>query len=237
MVSVTPSIDRRVFDLAPEFRALSITVKGSAAQDFEHVKNELAQACHDILHDDYHWAESHINAWSEAYKNFGSKPNRTPSSAAALRKRVFKIGSIPNIDPIVDIYNAVSIRYAIPIGGEDVDKYQGSPVLTIADGTEIFDTVKNGEPSTETPDVGEVVWRDDVGVTCRRWNWRQGARTRIDSDTTNMWFVMESLPEMPLEKLLEAGQRLIRELKKIMPNAEFDQLLISSEGTTNVQAL
>ncbi|MCV5928126.1 hypothetical protein OFO11_40140, partial [Escherichia coli] len=79
----------------------------------------------------------------------------------------------------------------------------GTPTLTIADGSESFDTMKNGEVSIENPDVGEVIWRDEVGVTCRRWNWRQGVRTRIESDTRNMWFILESLPEMPLEHLQE----------------------------------
>ncbi|GAJ74166.1 hypothetical protein JCM18904_5135 [Vibrio sp. JCM 18904] len=89
-----------------------------------------------------------------------------------------------------------------------MDSYQGTPTLTIADGSESFDTMKNGEASIENPDVGgEVIWRDEVGVTCRRWNWRQGVRTRIESDTRNMWFILESLPEMPLEHLQEAGAR------------------------------
>ncbi|VTP79945.1 B3/4 domain [Leclercia adecarboxylata] len=75
---------------------------------------------------------------------------------------------------MVDIYNAVSIRYAIPVGGENLAAYTGAPRLTLADGSEPFDTVKEGQPDVEYPDAGEVIWRDDVGVTCRRWNWRQG---------------------------------------------------------------
>lgn len=103
--------------------------------------------------------------------------NRTPCSASALRKRVLKEGTLPPLDPVVDIYNAISIRYAIPVGGENLAAYSGAPRLTLADGSEPFDTVKEGQPGVEHPDAGEVIWRDDVGVTCRRWNWRQGVRT------------------------------------------------------------
>ena len=73
----------------------------------------------------------------------------------------------------MDIYNAVSIRYAIPVGGENLATYSGAPRLTLADGSEPFDTFKEGQPVVEYPEPGEVIWRDDLGVTCRRWNWRR----------------------------------------------------------------
>lgn len=234
MVTLLPSIDTRISDIAPEFKALSITVKGTEIQDLTYAKNVLNEACTSILEHDFHWAESHINAWGEVYRHFGSKPNRTPCSAAALRKRVFKDGFMPSIDPIVDIYNAISIRYAMPVGGEDMDSYQGTPTLTIANGTESFDTIKNGETLIENPDVGEVIWRDDIGVTCRRWNWRQGVRTRIDSDTRNMWFILESLPEMPLKTLQEAGQEMIKHLKVIMPDSVIEQSLVFPKESIEV---
>lgn len=229
MVVVLPSIDTRISQIAPEFRALSISVKGTEIQHSDYAKRVLQEACSSVLKDDYPWAEPHINAWGEAFRQFGSKPNRTPCSAAALRKRVFKEGMMPSIDPIVDIYNAISIRYAIPVGGEDMDAYQGTPTLTIADGSEAFDTMKNGEPAIENPDVGEVIWRDDIGVTCRRWNWRQGVRTRIESDTRNMWFILESLPAMPLESLHEAGREMIKHLQVLMPDSVIEQKIVFAE--------
>ena len=49
------------------------------------------------------------------------------------------------------------------------------------------------------PSPGEVIWCDDTGVTCRRWNWRQGIRTRLGVEVQQMRFILESLPQMPLE--------------------------------------
>lgn len=119
----------------------------------------------------------------------------------------------------MDIYNAVSIRYAIPVGGENIAAYSGAPRLTLADGSEPFDAFKEGEPVVEYPDAGEVIWRDDLGVTCRRWNWRQGVRTRLDSQAQSMWFILESLPSMPLAALEEAGEELVNNLQRLMPGA------------------
>src|SRR3546814_13272005 len=62
------------------------------------------------------WADAHLASWAEAYKAFGAKPNRTPCSVDALRKRVLKQGGLPAINAVVDVYNALSLRYAIPVG-------------------------------------------------------------------------------------------------------------------------
>jgi DNA/RNA-binding domain of Phe-tRNA-synthetase-like protein len=142
---------------------------------------------------------------------------------------------MPGIDPVVDLYNAVSLRYAIPVGGENLAAYVGTPRLTLADGNELFDTVKEGLPAHESPEPGEVVWRDDIGVTCRRWNWRQGTRTRLSVESQQMWFILESLPEMPLTALQEAGEMLIKGLQDMMPEAEIQQKLIGLVLATSPQ--
>ncbi|HHL0033343.1 B3/B4 domain-containing protein [Enterobacter mori] len=219
MSLVTPSIDSRLADIAPGFRALSILVEAAPITQPEVAPAALAQACQQMLNDDVPWADAHLSDWDEVFKTFGAKPKRTPCSAAALRKRVLKDGSLPSLDPVVDIYNAVSIRYAIPVGGENLAAYSGAPRLTLADGSEPFDTFKEGLPGVEYPDAGEVIWRDDLGVTCRRWNWRQGVRTRLDSQATSMWFILESLPSMPLAALEEAGEELVNNLQRLMPGA------------------
>ncbi|CAH5707858.1 hypothetical protein AI2983V1_3917 [Enterobacter cloacae] len=219
MSLVTPSIDSRLADIAPGFRALSILGEAAPITQPEVAPAALAQACQQMLNDDVPWADAHLSDWDEVFKTFGAKPKRTPCSAAALRKRVLKDGSLPSLDPVVDIYNAVSIRYAIPVGGENLAAYSGAPRLTLADGSEPFDTFKEGQPGVEYPDAGEVIWRDDLGVTCRRWNWRQGVRTRLDSQATSMWFILESLPSMPLAALEEAGEELVNNLQRLMPGA------------------
>lgn len=219
MSLVTPSIDSRLADIAPGFRALSILVEAAPITQPEVAPAALAQASQQMLNDDVQWADAHLSDWDEVFKAFGAKPKRTPCSAAALRKRVLKDGSLPSLDPVVDIYNAVSIRYAIPVGGENLAAYSGAPRLTLADGSEPFDAFKEGQPVVEYPDAGEVIWRDDLGVTCRRWNWRQGVRTRLDSRAQSMWFILESLPSMPLEALEEAGEELVNNLQRLMPGA------------------
>ncbi|HHA1921506.1 TPA: B3/4 domain-containing protein [Enterobacter ludwigii] len=219
MSLVTPSIDPRLTGIAPGFRALSILVEAAPITQPDVASAALAQACQQVLTDDVAWAEAHLSTWDDVFRAFGAKPKRTPCSASALRKRVLKEGALPPLDPVVDIYNAISIRYAIPVGGENLAAYAGAPRLTLAEGNEPFDTLKEGQPVIEYPDAGEVIWRDDVGVTCRRWNWRQGVRTRLDSQAQHMWFILESLPSMPLSALQEAGDELVSNLQRLMPGS------------------
>jgi DNA/RNA-binding domain of Phe-tRNA-synthetase-like protein len=213
----TPIVDPRIAAIAPDFRAVSLVVDSGQAPQAEPGADPLAQACAAVLAGEPAWAEAHLAQWAEVFARFGARPSRTPCSAQALRKRVLKEGRLPSINPLVDLYNAVSLLYAVPVGGEKADAYAGPPRLTIADGSEPFDTFVNGEPAIEQPAPGEVIWRDDAGVTCRRWNWRQGRRTRLERGAGRMWFILESLGAMPQAELEEAADRLCEGLRESMP--------------------
>lgn len=229
MLSVLPSIDPNIVSLAPGFRALSISVEASKMVNPDIAAEALSRASQSLMTGDVAWAEAHLLAWGNVFRKFGAKPQRTPCSAEALRKRVLRDGSMSGIDPVVDLYNAISIQYAIPVGGENYAAYIGEPRLVVADGTERFDTMKDGALTDELPEKGEVVWRDDVGVTCRRWNWRQGVRTRLSAEAKLMWFILESLPAMPLDALHEAGHQLTQGLHLMMPGASIESKLIGFE--------
>jgi DNA/RNA-binding domain of Phe-tRNA-synthetase-like protein len=228
-----PAIDDRIKTIAPGFRAMSVLVDATAASRGEPDPDILASACAFVTHGGPDWADAHLASWADVYQRFGAKPNRTPCSAQALRKRVLKDGRLPAINPVVDLYNAVSLRYAIPVGGENADAYAGRPLLTIADGTETFDTVMNGEAVMEKPEPGEVIWRDDIGVTCRRWNWRQGVRTRLENVSGRMWFVLESLETMPEEALPDATSMLVEGLKALMPGSVISSARVALCASAN----
>lgn len=215
-----PVIDKEIANIAPDFRAISVFVDIKDDARGTMARNVLEEACDFVRAGGPVWSEAHLASWAEAYNRFGAKPNRTPCSAQALKKRVEKDGRIPSINPIVDLYNAVSLRFAIPVGGENFDAYVGKPRLSVADGTETFDTVMNGEALVENPSKGEVIWRDDIGVTCRRWNWRQGTRTRLETLGGRMWFILESLATMPEEALEDAANMLVSGFRQLAPGCE-----------------
>jgi DNA/RNA-binding domain of Phe-tRNA-synthetase-like protein len=173
---------------------------------------------------------THIAAWAQAYKSFGTKPSKYPCSVEALLKRIVKAQDLPAINPAVDLYNAVSIRYVLPVGGEDWDCLTSDLVLKTATGEEPFITFENGEEVVTYPEPGEVIWVDKSGVTCRRWNWRQCRRTQVTADTRNAYFVLDSLPPYSMEHLTAAGEELMENLNKYSPNCTLSQEILNADN-------
>jgi DNA/RNA-binding domain of Phe-tRNA-synthetase-like protein len=220
-VLAAATVDRAVLELRPDYRALLIVVTGvrggpsDDASDAALRRAEEAARCRldgappESLHE--------IAAWREAFLGFGVKPRAARSSVEALVRRVE--AGLPRIDRLTDLYNAVSVEHLVPVGGENLDRYVGPPRLVRAAGDELFDTVADGQPVTVTADPGEVVWRDDLGVTCRRWNWRQCVRTRLDESTQNVLFILDALVPMTTHALEAAGSALVDAVTVDSPGA------------------
>ncbi|CCK32209.1 hypothetical protein BN159_7830 [Streptomyces davaonensis JCM 4913] len=163
--------------------------------------------------------DPHMAAWRKVHTTFGAKRSRTRNSAEALAKRVLSGAGLPRISLLVDLYNAISVAHLIPVGGEDLGRVQGGIRLVRATGEEPFVTVADGAEVVEHPDAGEVVRCDDAGVTCRRWNWRQGSRTRLTEETVSAIFLLESLAPMPVAEAEAAATELGELLEKFSPGA------------------
>ncbi|WP_225748627.1 B3/4 domain-containing protein [Eikenella sp. Marseille-P7795] len=148
-----------------------------------------------------------IAAWREAYRKFGVKAKEYPSSVEALYKRVSKGKELGSISPLVDIYNYISLKYTVPVGGEDLSAMQGDLQLTYAGSGEV-PVVVLGKDEAQAPAEGEIFYKDDAGAICRRWNWREVARTVITENTVRCVFVIEALPEVGDEELRAAQQEL-----------------------------
>lgn len=131
-----------------------------------------------------------VKVWREAFQRFKTKKGAR-SSIEALLKRVHSGKGMGSINPLVDIYNSISLRYALPCGGEDVDTFEGDIRLTKAVGDEGFITL--GSEKSEPPYEGEIVYKDDKGAICRCWNWRESVRTMLTEDTKNAFICIESV--------------------------------------------
>ncbi|TMR92494.1 B3/4 domain-containing protein [Nonomuraea basaltis] len=204
-------VDDAVFELRPDFAVLLMTAHGlrNGPTD-DRSRAWLAAASGPETQ------TAKIDAWKDAYRAFGAKPQRTRPSVDALTRRM----PLPEINRAVDAYNSISVKHALPIGGEDLDHYTGPARLVRAAGDEA------SEEALGQPEPGEVIWRDDIGVTCRRWNWRQVARTRLTEETTNAIFILERLEPMSLEELKEAGEELADLLSELSPEVRIVSRLV-----------
>ena len=188
----TATVDGAVLDRWPGYRVWLVAADGVDASQLATMTDDLfRQAVASAgARDD---VDGHVLRWQDAYRDFGVKPRVARSSVDALLRRAGSETGLPRINVLVDLYNAISILHRVPIGGEDLDRYDGPARLTLASGAEPFHTTSPGEPVVEHPEPGEPIWVDDAGITCRRWNWRQTTRTAIDPATRRVGFIIDSL--------------------------------------------
>jgi len=148
-----------------------------------------------------------IAPWREAYRAFGAKPKDYPSSIENLVRRVLKGNAVPHINTLVDAYNTISLRWVVPVGGEDLDAVQGDVLLTFAGPAEA-PALLLGEPEPRAPHPGEVIYKDDLGAICRRWNWKEADRTKLTTTTRHAFLVIEGLPPVTRNDVETATQDL-----------------------------
>lgn len=208
-------VDDSIFALRPDFAVLLMTAHGLRNGTTDgRTRAWLADAADAAAREAQ---PAKIEAWRDAYRAFGAKPSRTRPSVDALTRRL----PLPEINQVVDAYNVISVKHALPIGGEDLDRYSGPARLVRAAGGE------DSEEALGAPEPGEVIWRDDAGVTCRRWNWRQGVRTRITEETANALFILERLEPMTMEELKAAGEELADLLSELAPGVRITTRLLA----------
>ena len=226
-------VDSAIFDRFPDTRigviaASRLDNRGESPD----ILNELRQAQIELrrsLQSTPVVEHPRISIWREAYRKFGAKPKKHPSSIENLVRRVLKGEDIRPINKLVDIYNTVSLRHLLPVGGEDLVQIAGDIRLTIAGDAEAPITLL-GETDPRAPNLGEVIYKDDLGAICRRWNWKEADRTKINETTTRAVFVIESLPPVRRLELESAMSDLANRLERFC-SAELESAVLSESRT------
>jgi DNA/RNA-binding domain of Phe-tRNA-synthetase-like protein len=207
-------IDPLIKEIFPKIKIGVLIVKGinnnSQNPEISSMLKLAEENCSKTIQPDQISSIPKIADWREAYRKFGFKPSKYRSSIESLTRRIVKGNTLPSINPIVDLYNLISIKNVLPIGGDDIDKIEGSIHLTIAKGTEEF--LKLGSSDKEIAQKGEIIYRDDKEVLCRCWNYRECEKSKITKDTKNICLVVEGLENTSKEEI----QRGISQLKDLI---------------------
>lgn len=146
--------------------------------------------------------ESHlpeVNAWRRTYAEMGLKPTQYRSAAEALLRRFRKEDDLPRLHPLVDLCNAISLAFALPIAVFDLDHVDGYLEVRHAQGVEKY---LSFDEEIETPPPGEVIFADAANhVHARRWTFRQSRRSTIRPETSRVLIVSEAMhPSAPADE-------------------------------------
>lgn len=194
-------IDPKIFEQNHDLKIGAIILRGinntkrvSAVESL--LRGACAQRTREFANKDL-YEHPMIQAWSQAYGKFGVNPHKHPPSIAALLKRIVAGKDIPHINLLVDIYNYFSLKFMLPIGGEDLDWLCGDLRLTFTKGGEPFRPIASIE--VEKAEEGEAAYMDNGGITCRYWNYRECERTKFTPKTVNAVILIEDLSKMHMD--------------------------------------
>jgi len=146
-----------------------------------------------------------ISVWRAAYEDLGVKPEHYSTNVEAMMVDILQGKTIKKENKLVDCYNYLSLKHIIPLGADDLDKVKGDISLRFATGDENF----IGE---EKPEKDEVIYADDEGALCRKWNWKECERTKITKETKNAVVYIDGLPPITKDKL----EKILKEAKELI---------------------
>ena len=206
------TVDENFWEIFPDAQISVLSVKGlnnqvdeSKDAYFQNLLNEASKKAMAFIPDEAFTQNQVIQEWREAFSRFKTKKGAR-SSIEALLKRVSQGREFRPINPLVDLYNSISLSYALPCGGEDVKCIQGDLHLGKAKGGEIFFPLGAEEDAPALPE--EIIYYDEVGAVCSNLNWREAQRTMLTEETTEAVLVIEAIQPNQKERALEAIEDL-----------------------------
>jgi len=155
-----------------------------------------------------------VACYRDAFRELGINPNKFMSSIEAMLTRVSKKKGLPSINPIVDIGNAMSLKYYLPMGAHDIDTIMPQDV-EVRFSREGDKFIPFGETEAEVLDAGELVYAVGDKVRTRRWIWRQSEEGKIVESTKNIFFPIDGFKNSNYDNLVAAREELASLLKEI----------------------
>ena len=151
-------------------------------------------------------ANPRLKVWLEAFRQTGINPSEFPPSVEALAKRAVEGEGVPRINPAVDLANAASLDYLVPVGAHDLDRLRGDFWVRYSQPGDTFTPLGHTEAEPVPP--GEIVFADDLAVRTRRWVWRLGERGKVSAASRRIFFPIDGF----LDSTDEAVRQAVTEL-------------------------
>jgi len=221
------SIQKELFDILPN---LTIGMVVAMGVDNTHPSKEIDELLSQSIEEmkknfigDKAQEHPRIKPWRTAFSKLGISGSKFPNSIESMARRVLKGDPFPTINPLVDLYNSVSLKYLVPMGGHDLDTLEGDVHLRFAEGWEPFTPMGGGE--TMTVPKGELVYRDDREVLTRNWVWRQCEKDKATKKTKNIFIPIDVLGEVGRERANEIIQELSHLIPKYLGGTIFSAVL------------
>ena len=152
-----------------------------------------------------------VLCYREAFRTLNVNPNKYMCSIEALLTRISKGKGMPSINTAVDLGNAISLKYKIPIGAHDIDTINEKMALRFSMEQDYF--IPFGSTEKEPVDKNEIVYAAGNSVRTRRWTWRQSEEGKITTLSKNIFFPIDGFSQFNKDTMLSAQKELGNMLK------------------------
>jgi DNA/RNA-binding domain of Phe-tRNA-synthetase-like protein len=221
------SIQKEIFDLLPDLTLGVVVARGlDNTRPSPEIEQLLLQTLEEFRRSfPAEKAQEHprIRPWRTAFSKLGLSGSKFPNSIESMARRVLRGDPFPRINPLVDLYNSISLKHLVPMGGHDLDTLKGNIALQFAEGWEPFIPM-GGEEKVTVP-KGELVYRDDQEVLTRNWVWRQCEKDKTTEKTRNIFIPIDVLGEVGRAVADEIIQELSERIPKYFGGSFFSTLL------------
>ena len=209
------SVDKSISDMGISFCVIKVSgltvkktnnpVRKKRKEIIGKVKSQIDQASFSDL--------PHLSGYREIYKRLGANNASLVSSCETLLNMIFKNGSLPTINTLVDLYNCVSVLHLVTIGAHDADKIEGDLHVITTSGNEKF--LPLGADEEERINPGEFAYTDDKKVLCRL-DIRQSEKTKVTTQTKEAIIFANSNPLISDNTLLKACSHVCELLETVL---------------------
>lgn len=155
-----------------------------------------------------------VICYREAMRSLGFNPNKYMCSIEALLTRIAKKKGFPSINGAVDLGNAVSLKYKVPLGAHDIDSFEGDLQVRAAVPEDRFRPFGAGEEEFDDPDEGEIIYVSGHSVRTRRWTWRQSEAGKITENVKNIFFPLDGFGNVNKDAVIAARDELAARLEE-----------------------
>ena len=224
-------ISKDVFDKIPNFVCGVVAVRGiDNSSEIPAVKEMLekyAGECKAYFDASGNKAKNDpcVEPYRDAFREIGINPNRYACAIEALMDRIAKGKGMPSINPAVDLGNALSLKYRIPIGAHDMNSFlkadgtgRGDSEAGIsvrpATSEDHFRPFGAPEGEYDDPEEAEIVYVSGNEVRTRRWTWRQSEVGKMTDDTTAVFYPIDGFAgfnDEEVKNIVQEFSDLLRE--------------------------
>lgn len=211
-------VDDKVFEILPKICFGAVVARGldnsGSKKEIQGLLEQVIEKTREKFKSVKPKEDQDLRPYRDSFKKMGINPNKFPCSVEALTTRIVRGGSLPDINPAVNLVNAFSLKYTLPMGAHDLDAVEGDIEVRFSRNGDIF--IPFGQTDPEMLADGELVYASGSNIKTRKWIWRQSDQGKVTAASKNVFFPIDGFSDYNREEVIAARSELAAAIGHIL---------------------